>query len=225
MGEDRKGLGKERRLILSLRMDLMSCTCLLAAKGELVGCFGLTEPNAGSDPAGMDTHAKEDGDDFILNGSKTWISNSPIADVFVVWAKGPDGQIGGYVLEKGMEGLTAPKITGKLSLRASATGMIMMEDVRIPKTNKLNVSGLKGPFSCLNSARFGIAWGSLGAAEACMHIAREYCLDRRMFGSPLAANQLIQFKLAEMCTEIALGLQVNLLSLFPVDVHDSDLWT
>eukprot|EP00457_Paulinella_chromatophora_P008840 gb/GEZN01008889.1/.p1 GENE.gb/GEZN01008889.1/~~gb/GEZN01008889.1/.p1 ORF type:complete len:426 (+),score=46.43 gb/GEZN01008889.1/:3-1280(+) len=180
------------------------------ASGELVGCFGLTEPDHGSDPAGMETTAKRDGGDYILNGSKTWISNSPLAHVFVVWAKDSEGKIGGFLLEKGMKGLSAPKISGKLSLRASVTGMIIMEDVRIPAGNRLDVTGLKGPFTCLNSARFGIAWGALGAAEACMHVARQYTLDRKMFGSPLAANQLIQFKLAEMCSEIAIGLQACL---------------
>eukprot|EP00808_Paulinella_micropora_P008423 g41544.t1 len=177
------------------------------AKGKLVGCFGLTEPNAGSDPAGLQTHAKKDGSDYILNGSKTWISNSPIADVFVVWAKTEDGKIRGFVLERGMKGLTTPAIKGKLSLRASATGMIMMEDVRVPAGNRLDVVGLKGPFSCLNSARFGIAWGTMGAAEHCLHTTRQYCLDRKMFGSPLAGFQLIQVKLADMCAEIAIALQ------------------
>lgn len=180
------------------------------ASGEKIGCFGLTEPNAGSDPAGMATKAKVDGDDFIISGSKTWISNSPVADVFVVWAKDEAGKISGYVLERGMAGLTTPKIEGKFSLRSSITGMIMMDNVRIPKENKLNVEGLKGPFSCLNSARFGIAWGSLGAAEFCMAKAREYTLDRTQFGNPLAANQLVQYKLAEMNTEITLGLHACL---------------
>jgi len=180
------------------------------ATGELKGCFGLTEPGAGSDPAGMLTTAKADGDDFLINGSKTWITNSPIADVMVVWAKGEDGEIGGYVLERGMKGLETPKIEGKMSLRPSITGMIMMDNVRIPKENKLNVSGLKGPFSCLNSARFGIAWGALGAAEFCMAQAREYTLERKQFGNPLAANQLVQYKLAEMATEITLGLHACL---------------
>lgn len=180
------------------------------ATGEIIGCFGLTEPNAGSDPAGMETRAKVDGDDFLISGSKTWISNSPVADVMVVWAKDEQGEIGGYVLERGMAGLETPKIDGKFSLRSSVTGMIMMDNVRIPKGNKLNVSGLKGPFSCLNSARFGIAWGALGAAEFCMAQAREYTLDRKQFGNPLAANQLVQFKLAEMNTEITLGLHACL---------------
>jgi glutaryl-CoA dehydrogenase len=180
------------------------------AKGEIVGCFGLTEPNHGSDPSGMETRAKKVGDEYILNGTKTWITNSPIADVFVVWAKDDDGKITGFVLEKGMPGLTAPKIEGKMSLRASITGQISMQDVRVPAANKLNVSGLKGPFSCLNNARYGIAWGALGAAEACLSVARDYTLERKQFGAPLAANQLIQFKLAEMATEIALGLQACL---------------
>lgn len=177
------------------------------AKGNIIGCFGLTEPNHGSDPSGMETRARADGDHFILNGSKNWITNSPIADVFVVWAKTDDGKIGGFVLEKGMKGLSAPKIEGKMSLRASITGSIFMEDVRVPKANKLNVTGLAGPFSCLNNARYGISWGALGAAEFCMHAARQYVLDRKQFGSPLAANQLMQKKLADMSTEITLGLQ------------------
>jgi len=180
--------------------------------GEIIGCFGLTEPNHGSDPDGMETRAKLDTatGDYLISGSKTWITNSPVADVFVVWAKDEDGQIAGFVLEKGMPGLEAPKIEGKFSLRSSITGMIMMDDVRVPAGNKLNVRGLKGPFSCLNSARFGIAWGALGAAEACFEIARQYTMDRKQFGSPLASNQLIQFKLAEMSTEISLGLHACL---------------
>lgn len=177
------------------------------AKGKLIGAFGLTEPNHGSDPGGMETRAKKDGAHFILNGTKTWISNSPIADVFVVWAKDDAGDVRGFVLEKGMKGLSAPKITGKLSLRASITGQIVMEDVRVPAENQLSVKGLKGPFSCLNSARFGISWGALGAAEACFSYARQYTLDRKQFGKPLAANQLMQFKMAEMASEISLGLQ------------------
>jgi glutaryl-CoA dehydrogenase len=175
--------------------------------GEWVGCFGLTEPDAGSDPAGMRTRARAVNGGFILNGSKTWISNSPIADVFVVWAKDDAGEIRGYILEKGMAGLTAPKIEGKFSLRASVTGMIMMQDVFVPAENMLpNVKGLKGPFSCLNNARYGIAWGVMGAAEFCWHAARTYTLERKMFGRPLAATQLIQKKLADMQTEITLGL-------------------
>lgn len=177
------------------------------ATGELIGAFGLTEPNAGSDPAGMATRAKSDGDDVLISGSKTWISNAPVADVFVVWCKDENDEIAGYVLERGMKGLETPKIEGKFSLRASVTGMIMMDNVRVPKANKLNVKGLKGPFSCLNNARFGIAWGALGAAEACMEIARQYTLDRKQFGNPLASNQLVQFKLADMLTDITLGLQ------------------
>lgn len=149
------------------------------ATGEYIGCFGLTEPNHGSDPGSMQCRATKDGDDYILNGSKTWITNSPIADVFVVWAKDQNGDIRGFVLEKGMKGLSAPKIEGKLSLRASITGMIMMENVRVPKSNMLNVKGLKGPFSCLNNARFGISWGALGAAEYCFHAARRYTLERK----------------------------------------------
>ncbi|WP_144299567.1 acyl-CoA dehydrogenase [Elioraea rosea] len=179
--------------------------------GEWVGCFGLTEPDAGSDPAGMRTRAKSVDGGFVLNGSKTWISNSPIADVFVVWAKDDAGEIRGYILEKGMNGLTAPKIEGKFSLRASVTGMIMMQDVFVPAENQLpGVKGLKGPFSCLNNARYGISWGVLGAAEFCWHAARSYTLERKMFGRPLAATQLIQKKLADMQTEITLGLQTVL---------------
>jgi glutaryl-CoA dehydrogenase len=186
------------------------------ATGEWVGCFGLTEPNHGSDPASMATRAKPVDGGFILKGSKMWITNSPIADVFVVWAKleGPDGKAGGqeairgFVLEKGMKGLSAPKIEGKMSLRASITGEIVMDDVFVPAENLLpNVSGLKGPFGCLNKARYGIAWGALGAAEFCWHAARQYTLDRTQFGRPLAANQLVQKKLADMQTDITLGLQ------------------
>jgi glutaryl-CoA dehydrogenase len=183
------------------------------ATGEWVGCFGLTEPNHGSDPASMITRAKPVDGGFIMKGAKMWITNAPIADVFVVWAKlesEGDGQsaIRGFILEKGMKGLTAPKIEGKMSLRASITGEIVMEDVFVPEANMLpNVSGLKGPFGCLNKARYGIAWGALGAAEDCWHRARQYTLDRVQFGRPLAQNQLIQKKLADMQTEIALGLQ------------------
>jgi len=175
--------------------------------GEWVGCFGLTEPDAGSDPASMRTRAKKVDGGFLLNGSKTWISNSPIADVLVVWAKDDDGDIRGFVLDRSMEGISTPKIEGKFSLRASITGMIMMADVFVPAENMLNVKGLRGPFSCLNNARYGIAWGALGAAEFCFHAARSYTLDRKMFGRPLAATQLVQKKLADMQTEIALGLQ------------------
>ena len=193
------------------------------ATGEWVGCFGLTEPNHGSDPASMLSRAKptqRDGvDGFIMNGAKMWITNSPIADVFVVWAKltDPDGNTGGqecirgFILEKGMKGLTAPKIEGKMSLRASITGEIVMDGVFVPEANLLpNVSGLKGPFGCLNKARYGIAWGALGAAEDCWFRARQYTMDRVQFGRPLAQNQLIQKKLADMQTEIALGLQACL---------------
>ena len=176
--------------------------------GEWVGCFGLTEPDAGSDPSSMRTRAKAVDGGFVLNGSKTWISNSPIADVFVVWAKDDEGHIRGFILEKGMAGLSAPKIEGKFSLRASITGMIMMSDVFVPAANVLpGVKGLRGPFSCLNKARYGIAWGALGAAEFCWHAARDYTMQRLMFGRPLAATQLIQKKLADMQTEITLGLQ------------------
>lgn len=179
------------------------------AKGEIVGCFGLTEPNHGSDPAGMETKATPVDGGFILNGSKNWITNSPIADVFVVWGKNEaeNGRIRGFILEKGMKGLSAPKIPGKFSLRASDTGMIFMEDVEIPAENMLpNISGLGGPFGCLNNARYGIAWGALGAAEFCLETARQYTLDRKQFGRPLAANQLIQKKLTDALTEITLGL-------------------
>ncbi|MEO7888314.1 acyl-CoA dehydrogenase [Polaromonas sp.] len=186
------------------------------ATGEWVGCFGLTEPNHGSDPASMLTRAKPVDGGFIVKGAKMWITNSPIADVFVVWAKleDPDGKVGGqesirgFVLEKGMKGLSAPKIEGKMSLRASITGEIVMDDVFVPEANLLpNVSGLKGPFGCLNKARYGIAWGALGAAEDCWFRARQYTMDRQQFGRPLAQNQLIQKKLADMQTEITLGLQ------------------
>ncbi len=176
------------------------------ASGEWVGCFGLTEPDSGSDPASMRTIATRNTDGFIINGSKMWITNSPIADVFIVWAK-LEGEIRGFILEKGMPGLSTPKIEGKFSLRASVTGEIVMEDVHVPESALLpDVTGLKGPFSCLNKARYGIAWGSLGAAEFCWHAARQYCLDRSQFGRPLAANQLIQKKLADMQTEISIGL-------------------
>ncbi len=178
------------------------------ASGEWIGCFGLTEPNHGSDPGSMVTRARKTDGGVLLQGSKTWISNSPIADVFVVWAKDDGGVIRGYILEKGMKGLSAPAIHGKMGLRASITGEIVMEGVFVPNENELpNVQGLKGPFGCLNSARYGIAWGALGAAESCWHTARQYVLDRKQFGRPLAANQLIQKKLADMQTEIALALQ------------------
>jgi glutaryl-CoA dehydrogenase len=181
------------------------------ATGEWVGCFGLTEPDHGSDPGGMSTRATRTENGWRINGAKTWITNSPIADVFVVWAKDDEGVINGFILEKGMKGLTAPKIDGKFSLRASITGQISMQDVEVSDEQRLpGVTGLKGPFSCLNRARFGIAWGSMGAAEACWHAARQYTLDRKQFGRPLAANQLIQKKLADMQTEIALGLQAAL---------------
>ena len=177
------------------------------ATGEWVGCFGLTEPDHGSDPGSMVTRAVQDGDEYVLNGAKMWITNAPIADVAVVWAK-LDGVIRGFVVERGTKGLSTPKIEGKMSLRASATGQIVLEDVRIPGENLLpNVRGLAGPFGCLNRARYGIAWGAMGAAEFCWHAARTYTLDRKQFGRPLAANQLIQKKLADMQTEIALGLQ------------------
>ena len=178
------------------------------ATGEWVGCFGLTEPDAGSDPASMRTRAKSVDGGFLMSGTKTWITNSPIADVMVVWAKDDAGDIRGFILEKGMTGLTAPAIDGKFSLRASKTGMIMMQDVFVPEENVLpKVKGLRGPFSCLNNARYGISWGALGAAEFCWHAARDYTMQRMMFGRPLAATQLIQKKLADMQTEITLGLQ------------------
>jgi glutaryl-CoA dehydrogenase len=178
------------------------------ARGEWIGCFGLTEPNHGSDPAGMLTRAKKVAGGYALSGSKMWISNSPIADVFVVWAKDDEGAIRGFVLDKGAKGLSAPAIHGKVGLRASITGEIVMDNVFCAEENAFpDVRGLKGPFTCLNSARYGIAWGALGAAEDCWHRARQYVLDRQQFGRPLAANQLIQKKLADMQTEITLGLQ------------------
>jgi glutaryl-CoA dehydrogenase len=178
------------------------------ARGESIGCFGLTEPNHGSDPGSMITRARGAAGGYRLSGAKTWISNSPISDVFVVWAKTDDDIIRGFILEKGWEGLSAPVIHGKVGLRASTTGQILMDEVFVPEENLLpGVTGLKGPFTCLDSARYGIAWGALGAAESCWHTARQYVLDRKQFGRPLAANQLIQKKLADMQTEIALGLQ------------------
>ena len=186
------------------------------ASGEFIGCFGLTEPDHGSDPGSMATRAYKTAGGYKLKGSKMWITNSPVADVFVVWAKevsegGTVGPIRGFILDKGMKGLTAPAIHGKVGLRASVTGEIVMDDVFVPEENAFpEVQGLKGPFTCLNSARFGIAWGALGAAEYCWHTARQYTLDRKQFGRPLAANQLIQKKLADMQTEITLGLQAAL---------------
>ena len=178
------------------------------ATGEWVGCFGLTEPNHGSDPGSMATRAKKVDGGYSLSGSKMWITNSPIADVFVVWAKTEDGKIRGFILEKGWKGLSAPAIHGKVGLRASITGEIVMDEVFVPEENMFpEVTGLRGPFTCLNSARYGIAWGALGAAEFCYETARQYTLDRKQFGRPLAANQLIQKKLADMLTEITLGLQ------------------
>jgi len=178
------------------------------ASGEFIGCFGLTEPDHGSDPSSMNTRAKSVAGGYSLTGAKNWISNSPIADVFVIWAKDDGGVIRGFILDKGMKGLTAPKIEGKLALRASVTGEIVMDEVFVPEENKLpKAQGLNGPFSCLNSARLGIAWGALGAAETCWHAALQYTLERKQFGRPLAANQLIQKKLAQMQTEISLGLQ------------------
>jgi glutaryl-CoA dehydrogenase len=181
------------------------------ARGELIGCFGLTEPGHGSDPAGMLTRARRVANGYRLSGSKTWITNSPIADVFLVWAKTEDGKMRGFILEKGLQGLSAPALHGKVGLRTSVTGQIVMDDVFVDEDSLLpDVAGLKGPFTCLNSARYGIAWGALGAAEFCWHTARQYVLDRQQFGRPLAANQLIQKKLADMQTEITLGLQACL---------------
>lgn len=178
------------------------------ASGEWIGCFALTEPDHGSDPGSMATRAKSAAGGFVLSGNKTWITNAPLADVFIVWAKDDAGDIRGFILEKDMPGLSAPPIHGKLGLRASVTGEVVMNDVFCPTENVLpNVRGLKGPFTCLDSARYGIAWGALGAAETCWHTARQYVLDRRQFGRPLAANQLVQKKLADMQTDIALGLQ------------------
>ncbi len=190
--------------------------------GEFVGCFGLTEPDAGSDPASMRTRARKVDGGYLLNGAKTWITNSPLADVLLVWAKDETDTIRGFLLERGMKGLETPKIEGKFSLRASVTGMIMMADVFVPEANLLpGVKGLRGPFSCLNNARYGIAWGALGAAEFCWHAARDYTMQRMMFGRPLAATQLIQKKLADMQTEIALGLQAVLRLGRLMDAHDA----
>ncbi|XP_023239650.1 glutaryl-CoA dehydrogenase, mitochondrial-like [Centruroides sculpturatus] len=183
------------------------------ASGEIIGCFGLTEPNHGSDPGGMETRAKYDSKDkvYILNGSKTWITNSPVADIFIIWAKCDDNVIRGFILKKNMKGLSAPKIEGKCSLRASTTGMVLMDEVVVPEKNVLpKIEGLKGPFSCLTNARYGLSWGALGAAEFCFETARQYALDRKQFGRPLAKTQLIQKKLADMLTEIALGFQACL---------------
>ena len=181
------------------------------AKGEIVGCFGLTEPSHGSDPNGMVTRARRKDGGYSLSGAKMWITNAPIADIFVVWAKDDAGDIRGFVLERGMKGLTTPKIEGKFSLRASVTGEIVMDEVFVPEANLLpNVKGLKGPFGCLTKARYGISWGAMGAAEFCWHAARQYTMDRKQFGKPLAANQLIQKKLADMQTEITLQLQFSL---------------
>jgi len=181
------------------------------ATGEWIGCFGLTEPNHGSDPGSMITRARKTEGGFTLSGAKMWITNSPIADIFVVWAKDDQGEIRGFILEKGMKGLSAPKIEGKFSLRASITGEIVMDDVFVPEENAFpDIRGLKGPFGCLNKARYGIAWGVLGAAEFCWHAARQYTLDRNQFGRPLAATQLVQMKLANFQTEISLGLQAVL---------------
>jgi glutaryl-CoA dehydrogenase len=181
------------------------------ARAELLGCFGLTEPDHGSDPGGMTTRARSADGGYLLIGTKTWITHSPIADVMIVWAKDDGGVIRGFILERGMQGLSTPKIEGKFSVRASPTGQIVMDEVFVPEANLLpNVTGLKGPFGCLNNARFGICWGALGAAEFCWHAARQYAMDRRQFGRPLAANQLVQKKLADMQTEIGIGLHACL---------------
>jgi glutaryl-CoA dehydrogenase len=181
------------------------------ATGETIGCFGLTEPDSGSDPGAMRTTAKKVDGGYLLKGAKMWISNAPIAEVLVIWAKTEDGVIRGFLLERGMKGLSTPRIEGKFSLRASSTGEVVMDDVLVPDDNLLpNVEGLKGPFGCLNKARYGIAWGALGAAEFCWHAARQYTLDRKQFGRPLAATQLVQKKLADMQTEITIGLQTCL---------------
>ncbi len=181
------------------------------ATGETIGCFGLTEPDSGSDPGALRTTAKKVEDGYLLKGAKMWISNAPIAEVMVIWAKTEDGVIRGFLLERGMKGLSTPRIEGKFSLRASTTGEVVMDDVLVPEENLLpNVAGLKGPFGCLNKARYGIAWGALGAAEFCWHAARQYTLDRKQFGRPLAATQLVQKKLADMQTEITIGLQTCL---------------
>lgn len=181
------------------------------ARGELIGCFGLTEPDHGSDPSGMKTKAVLNGDNYILNGSKCWITNSPIADVLIIWAKDESGEVRGFILEKNMKGLSCPKIEGKFALRSSITGMIFMDNVVVPKENVLPfVRGLKGPFTCLNSARYGISWGVLGAAEDCYLRARQYSKDRIQFNKPIASNQLVQIKLTDMLTEISLGLQATL---------------
>ncbi len=181
------------------------------ATGEMIGCFGLTEPNHGSDPGAMATRARKADGGYRLTGNKTWISNAPMADLFLVWGKTEDGKIRGFLLEKGMQGLSAPPIHGKVGLRTSLTGEVVMDDVFVPDENLLpDVEGLKGPFTCLNSARYGIAWGALGAAESCYATARQYVLDRQQFGRPLAANQLIQKKLADMATEISIGLNASL---------------
>jgi glutaryl-CoA dehydrogenase len=181
------------------------------AKGNLIGCFGLTEPDHGSDPSGIKTKAIFKDGNYILNGSKNWITNSPIADVFIIWAKDENNDLRGFILEKEMKGLSCPKIDGKFSLRTSNTGMIFMDNVIVPEENVLpHVTGLKGPFSCLNNARYGISWGVLGAAEDCYLRAREYTLDRKQFNKPLAANQIVQLKLTDMLTELTLGLQASL---------------
>ncbi|WP_425416089.1 acyl-CoA dehydrogenase [Oricola indica] len=181
------------------------------ASGEWVGCFGLTEPDHGSDPGSMRTRAVRDGDDYVLSGAKNWITNAPIADVFIIWAKDEDDVIRGFILDRGMKGLVTSKISGKFSLRASLTGMIALDNVRVPSDRMLaGVRGLRGPFGCLNKARYGISWGAMGAAEACLHYARDYVVGRKQFGRPLAANQLVQKKLADMQTEISLGLQATL---------------
>ena len=181
------------------------------ATGNLIGCFGLTEPDFGSDPGGMSTRARKTSQGYRISGTKTWITNAPVADLFIVWAKDDDNRIRGFILDRKMEGISTPKIEGKFALRAGSTGQVVMQEVLVPEENLLpNVSGLRGPFGCLNRARYGISWGAMGAAEFCWHAAREYVLERKQFGRPLAANQLIQKKLADMQTEITLGLQASL---------------
>jgi glutaryl-CoA dehydrogenase len=192
------------------------------ASGELVGCFGLTEPDAGSDPGSMRSRARKVGDGWVLSGTKMWITNSPIADVFIVWAKDDQEVIRGFILEKGMKGLSAPRIDGKFSLRTSITGEIVMDEVAVPEAQRLpGAAGLRGPFGCLNKARYGIAWGAMGAAEFCWHAARTYTMDRKQFGRPLAATQLVQLKLADMQTEITLGLQACLRVGRLMDLHQA----
>ena len=190
------------------------------ASGDFVGCFGLTEPDAGSNPSSMTTTARKEGSHYILNGAKTWISNSPIADVFIIWAKSEDGKIHGFLLDRDMNGITTPKIEGKLSLRTSVTGMIFLDDVKVPLENKLNVVGLKGPFSCLNDARLGISFGSLGAARSCLETSIDYVVERKQFGQSLAEKQLVQYKLADMVSEYNFALQACFAVAHSMDEQD-----